>query len=288
MAEVLTVIVLLAAGIGVWRWVVRRRNHDHEAPASCGNPQCGYPVRGVDSLRCPECGEDYREVGIATPELRRGVSVAGIILLWSVTMFIAGGFGIPMVSRVGMYGTAMSWSDGTQISNPRVNTGYAIEGRIYWWGFSPRPPSLTLPADAVGHFFVENDRAKVSFRITPESADVVVVETDGVEVASIELDETQIRETIETHLGLIESDALVKREIDDLIQTLVAFAETVMVDVSLVSAVNSPAAGTGASGFTANGGSSMTRDFIHPVTYAVTTFVFLIIWLIGARQILRR
>lgn len=32
---------------------------------SCG--ACGYAVAGLDALRCPECGADLREVGIATP-----------------------------------------------------------------------------------------------------------------------------------------------------------------------------------------------------------------------------
>src|SRR5262245_46761666 len=32
---------------------------------SCG--YCGYPVRGLPSFVCPECGSDLREVGIDTP-----------------------------------------------------------------------------------------------------------------------------------------------------------------------------------------------------------------------------
>ncbi len=35
----------------------------------CG--RCGYIVRGVAELKCPECGEDLREVGIIAPGRRK-------------------------------------------------------------------------------------------------------------------------------------------------------------------------------------------------------------------------
>lgn len=31
---------------------------------------CGYPVKGLPSFTCPECGSDLREVGIDTPGAR--------------------------------------------------------------------------------------------------------------------------------------------------------------------------------------------------------------------------
>jgi DNA-directed RNA polymerase subunit RPC12/RpoP len=31
-------------------------------PLSC--PACSYPVKGISTLNCPECGADFREVGI--------------------------------------------------------------------------------------------------------------------------------------------------------------------------------------------------------------------------------
>jgi lipid-A-disaccharide synthase-like uncharacterized protein len=34
----------------------------------CG--QCGYVVRGISSLTCPECGSDLREVGVLAPTRR--------------------------------------------------------------------------------------------------------------------------------------------------------------------------------------------------------------------------
>lgn len=38
-------------------------NNDDDSPsAKCG--RCGYPMRGIASLHCPECGADLREVGM--------------------------------------------------------------------------------------------------------------------------------------------------------------------------------------------------------------------------------
>lgn len=33
--------------------------------------RCGYLVRGIAQLRCPECGSDLREVGIIAPGPRK-------------------------------------------------------------------------------------------------------------------------------------------------------------------------------------------------------------------------
>lgn len=48
--------VLLTSGVAML--ILRRRRRK----AACG--ACGYPVAGLQTLRCPECGNDLREVGI--------------------------------------------------------------------------------------------------------------------------------------------------------------------------------------------------------------------------------
>jgi hypothetical protein len=65
------------------------------APAAadprCG--QCGYIVRGIASLTCPECGSDLREVGIdvgrAAAYRPRWWIVVGLAFVWSVGVFAA-------------------------------------------------------------------------------------------------------------------------------------------------------------------------------------------------------
>lgn len=60
----------------------RRRPGDTPLDSgACG--QCGYSVRGVSELWCPECGADLREVGIDRP--RRAGGSRGWLMLFAVT-----------------------------------------------------------------------------------------------------------------------------------------------------------------------------------------------------------
>jgi hypothetical protein len=52
--------------------------------STCG--RCGYCVRGIDGLTCPECGSDLREVGILPANYRRPLGPAMKMLLWSVAL----------------------------------------------------------------------------------------------------------------------------------------------------------------------------------------------------------
>lgn len=48
--------------------------------------KCGYAVRGLMGLDCPECGADLREVGIMTPKQRGAVSPVMFVLLWTLLL----------------------------------------------------------------------------------------------------------------------------------------------------------------------------------------------------------
>jgi hypothetical protein len=50
----------------------------------CG--QCGYCVRGITSLTCPECGSDLREVGIIAPNMRLPTSKHVKALIWTFAL----------------------------------------------------------------------------------------------------------------------------------------------------------------------------------------------------------
>ncbi|MEO0475806.1 MAG: hypothetical protein AAF085_07535 [Planctomycetota bacterium] len=62
---------------------------------ACG--ACGYPVRGITALVCPECGADLTKVGIVKPGDSRSVLTGCLVsLLVTVIMFLLalGGFAI--------------------------------------------------------------------------------------------------------------------------------------------------------------------------------------------------
>ena len=59
----LVAIALIVAIVAVQVALIVIRVHRHrDAPQGCGN--CGYNVRGLTTFKCPECGQDLREVGI--------------------------------------------------------------------------------------------------------------------------------------------------------------------------------------------------------------------------------
>lgn len=74
---------------GIVFWTTSARGSD-TAEMVCG--KCGYSVRGLTQLNCPECGADLREVGIGrgvkTGRRRLGIALtlasAGVFLLFCV------------------------------------------------------------------------------------------------------------------------------------------------------------------------------------------------------------
>src|SRR2546423_1574520 len=68
----------------------RRRAAAGGTDAACG--MCGYSVRGLDKLTCPECGSDLRRVGIvaASSAAREPLAFIGAAFFFSVAMFFAG------------------------------------------------------------------------------------------------------------------------------------------------------------------------------------------------------
>lgn len=79
----LLVLLLCLLGIVVLWYRVLRRPRGGPLP-SCGS--CGYAVRGIETLVCPECGADLREVGIETPKRKGAVTPLGFVVSWIVLM----------------------------------------------------------------------------------------------------------------------------------------------------------------------------------------------------------
>lgn len=69
-------------GLGWLWWRVLRR--PLQGMPTCG--QCGYIVEGLSELTCPECGGDFRKVGIDTPRQRGAVGPAVFTTLWTLLL----------------------------------------------------------------------------------------------------------------------------------------------------------------------------------------------------------
>lgn len=75
------VVVSLVAAIVRWRDRVRM--------PCCG--ACRYPVEGLSTFTCPECGADLREAGILVPGVRpkHRVDVAEMFAAWAAVAVVA-------------------------------------------------------------------------------------------------------------------------------------------------------------------------------------------------------
>ncbi len=86
---ILVLLVLIAAGVTLIILGLTGRKARGGDGAVCG--KCGYSVKGLTALSCPECGSDLREVGIERPGGAAGRNVAlvcGIVLLGLVFMCV--------------------------------------------------------------------------------------------------------------------------------------------------------------------------------------------------------
>lgn len=88
-------IVLLLAGLAsvgglIYIWIrALTQPHLAQGLANCG--RCGYSVRGAASMACPECGADFREVGIKSPAMRKPfIGAVLFIVLWSLCLWMPG------------------------------------------------------------------------------------------------------------------------------------------------------------------------------------------------------
>ena len=79
-------VVLIGLFVGITLWITGG-NSSGSSEMSCGG--CGYAVRGLGGVNCPECGADLRKVGINRPKggANRGVGIALTLICF---LFVAG------------------------------------------------------------------------------------------------------------------------------------------------------------------------------------------------------
>ena len=67
--------------------------------ARCG--RCGYPATGLERMQCPECGSDFREVGMLAPRQRPRIRTILFLLLWSLLLPAPARVGSVYLLRIG-------------------------------------------------------------------------------------------------------------------------------------------------------------------------------------------
>lgn len=128
--EALAVLMAIALGyvavpgLMIWLlWKFGRRGRENDGEPRCGN--CGYLVRGLAELNCPECGADLREVGITR--------FAAIKPWWRITLWALGGIA-GFIAAVGAtqlsFGIMTGRYDGSMVEG--VGMGAAGAVALVW------------------------------------------------------------------------------------------------------------------------------------------------------------
>jgi hypothetical protein len=102
------------------------------AVACCG--KCGYCVRGVPGLVCPECGSDLREVGIVPAGGKRRRSRGNRMILWSVLLPVLGViFSILLLNSVLPFSQTLKINRMIFVQAPYLNATVQVFGTERIW-----------------------------------------------------------------------------------------------------------------------------------------------------------
>lgn len=114
---------------------------------ACG--RCGYNVRGVASLTCPECGADLREVGIVGDRRAGAGRFIAAAVLWLVPVTAFGLVGAAVGSlRRGFAHSADNAAAGQWIALVSLAVMLVVNAAGVWWitGRMRAPKTAALAA----------------------------------------------------------------------------------------------------------------------------------------------
>lgn len=125
----LLVLLMLALLLGLVAWrVLRGKATESPGASACG--RCGYLARGSPGLACPECGADYRIVGIIPAGYSRaGFGVWGRFLAWSlfcgIAAIVVAASGVLPGEQAGHEKVTYRGSRSGQIASVDIRSAYA-------------------------------------------------------------------------------------------------------------------------------------------------------------------
>lgn len=138
--------------------VLARRRGPRVTQASCGH--CRYPVEGLTTMTCPECGSDLREVGIITPA--RGTLPGPFV--WVVLWTLLLPFPALFIGRLVYVVAPSSWNNERYVTLQPREAGTFSQVDVTIWAHGVTKPqvfewaSVELRDDdrAIGDAFVVN------------------------------------------------------------------------------------------------------------------------------------
>ena len=127
----IALLVLVGLIVGITLWVTGGRSRG-SGEMSCGG--CGYAVRGLQALNCPECGADLRMVGINRPKGGTARNVGIALTLGTALLLLT------------CLGSAFVWRMDAPSS---IQSGHSPAAPTQAHPSSVHQPSSTPPTDSV-------------------------------------------------------------------------------------------------------------------------------------------
>ena len=140
MVGVLLVFILLV-GVGAVALVLVRSMAvgDGKRPDGVQCGACGYDGRGSASMTCPECGADYRAVGLIPPGYRSHAwyRTPLLLLLWTVGVLVGSGalwglLAATVVPKVALVSTSMTWSGSSASRSGGLVSSAVLDASLQW------------------------------------------------------------------------------------------------------------------------------------------------------------
>ncbi|MEO0475623.1 MAG: hypothetical protein AAF085_06595 [Planctomycetota bacterium] len=165
----LLLIACLVVGITLWTTGGRSKG---SGEMSCG--ACGYPVRGLEALNCPECGADLRVAGI---NRSKGSATTGVgIVLTTISALLL----------LGCVGSAFFWISSGSSSGASVPS-QAVPS-VQQSTTTPQPGSSSPIDNPDGSKIVTH--ADGSQTLIQPDGTKTTFDSDGVEILKPEADDT--------------------------------------------------------------------------------------------------
>jgi hypothetical protein len=125
--------------------------------------KCGYAVRGLVGLNCPECGADLREVGIVTPKQRGAVSPVMFVLLWTLLL---PGPSCLVSGLLSAMGPKTSVPNGSLVLTPVTSSQYltaTIEQMKYFAFGNANNTTITIEGNNSQYEYLEIDPVAMTY-----------------------------------------------------------------------------------------------------------------------------
>lgn len=248
--------------------------------------RCKYPVAGLGTLNCPECGTDLRATGIITRamEVRRRGSLASAILAWTVlcaigamvVSSIVGTFWAMSIARNPANATTFATSSTlTPASGAHSPVVIKAIQTVPLRGTAPTTAiTLTIPTGTGGTF--------TASAATPALA-LSWTKSDGASASVTTLDRASVLEWF-TLAGIDTSPPEISNEADELVAALSALARAPTAPVASSASWNATASAPIVTGL----GSGFSNDPAYYVWATVLLSLGALIWGLGIWLIVRR